>query len=202
MWILPHCFKWRPDQMSLLNHIIVIDRRHDDKECAYNAHTLEPGKHWLLKDMKVTVILGHSFNVTLFVESVLFFNVVFNCLLADDLVCSAHLEEASTSVIFRIPNTFNYCLDLWCLDEIQHFKLNSNLKWIPTRIILLKHHTSQKVLIINRFNIFDNHLFNLVLQQLACITQTKKPFGQQRQKFKHQTHAQQRVGGVREYVVF
>jgi hypothetical protein len=107
--------------------LLIVDTRHHHEHQRNNGHSFQSGVHGFLKDVEVTVVLRHSFDISFLVESVLFFLVILNGLLVDDLVRSTHFKEATRGVVVTVKDSLDDGFDLWRLDEIQDLQLYGDL---------------------------------------------------------------------------
>lgn len=191
---------WSHDNW-FINNLLEVNDADGDVDDRNDCHSFQSWVHRLHEDVEVTVVLWPTFDVSLHVESVRGFYIdITGWGAVADLVRSTHFEEATTGIIITVVDSLDNSLDLWSLDQIEYLKFNGNLKGVSARVVFLKHDGSEEVLIINGLNILDDHGFDLVRQLSARITQTEELLGQQEQELVEQTHVQQRVGSVREYV--
>ena len=80
-----------------------------------------------MKNVEVGVVLRHSFDVSLLVESASVLNVIFSCLLFDDLVRCTHFKETSRGVVVTIKDSLDNSFNFWSLNQIENLKFNGNL---------------------------------------------------------------------------
>ena len=101
--------------------LLIVDAGDHHKHQGNNGHSFQSRIHGSLKDGEVTIVLRHSLDVSFLVESVLFFLIVFNRLLVDDLVRCAHFEEAAGCIEVTVQDSLDDSFHFWRLDEVKHF---------------------------------------------------------------------------------
>lgn len=106
--------------------LIVVARNYREHQ-GDNGHSFQSGIHRFLKDVEITIVLWHSFDVSFLVKSVLFFLIVFYRLLIDYLERRTHLEETSRRIVVTVKDSLDDGFNFWRLNEVKHLQLDCDL---------------------------------------------------------------------------
>ena len=99
-------------------------------------------------------------------------------------------------------NSFDDSLNLWCLNEFEKLKLDTDSKRVSSRVVFLKHYCGQEVLFIDSLDILLWHLHDDIHDLSTSVVQTIKLLNNIKKEFIEKTHTEEWVVGMSEQIGF
>ena len=169
-------FLWGlPQNDSIFDYCFTVYACEHEVDESNNHHAFQSWIDRMLEDIEVAIVLRPPFNISLGIEPIRSLNVYLTSrLAAENLVWRAHFEKASTGVVVTVIDSFDNSFYFWCLNEVKDLKLYCNFERISAGEILLEDDGGQVMLIIDWFNVLDDHDSDVLHQLSAEEAQTEE----------------------------